>query len=153
MSQTTHRLPVLDVELLYLADSGLELAEPADDVRGLVVVTPEGIRLGEVGDLVVDRQERRARLLSVLSGGILGLGATERLVPVEAITRVDERVHVDRSHAGDAYGGRRHDERSAPTESGTNPEALDPPFAEVYERYDVIPFWAPGYVDAAFLRR
>jgi sporulation protein YlmC with PRC-barrel domain len=131
-----------DAGLLYLSDSGLELAHAADDVRGLAVLTPYGHRLGEVEDLVVDAQERRVRLLSVLSGGILGLGATERLVPVEAIIRVDDRVHLDHPHVGAADRGR---DRVDP--------AAGPAFADVYERYGVVPFWTVGYVAPYFLRR
>ena len=85
--------------LVYLSGSGLDLAVAADDVRGMVVVDPEGHRLGEVGDLVIDVRDRRARILSVVSGGILGLAAFERLIPVETIAKVDERIRVDRTYA------------------------------------------------------
>ncbi|MBF4764403.1 PRC-barrel domain-containing protein [Nocardioides islandensis] len=143
-----------EIGLVYLAASDLELAHAADDVRGLPVVTHVGHRLGEVEDLVIDPVERRARLLSVVSGGILGLGVTERLVPVEAITRVDDRVHVDRGHpAGDGEGRHRADPPGL-AEEGYRPELVDPPpFAEVYERYGVMPFWTAGYVAPYFLRR
>ena len=71
-------------------------------LRALVVVTMSGMvvvdanrhRLGEVEDLVVD-DEGRVRLLSVVSGGVLGLDTRTRAIPIEAVTRVDDRVHVD----------------------------------------------------------
>jgi sporulation protein YlmC with PRC-barrel domain len=83
-----------DAGLTYLEGTGLELADPADDLRGMVVVDPYGYRLGTVDDLVVDIGTRRSRLLSVVSGGILGLAPREVLVAVEMITKIDERIHV-----------------------------------------------------------
>jgi sporulation protein YlmC with PRC-barrel domain len=73
----------------------------ADDVRGMVVVDANRHRLGEVEDLVVD-DEGRVRLLSVVSGGVLGLDTRTRAIPIEAVTRVDDRVHVD-LHRAAAY--------------------------------------------------
>jgi sporulation protein YlmC with PRC-barrel domain len=143
-----------EIGMVYLAASDLELADAADDVRGLPVVSLLGHRLGAVEDLIIDPVERRGRLLSVVSGGFLGLGVTERLVPVEAITRVDDRVHVDRPEpAGDGDGRHRGDPADL-AEEGYQPELVDrPPFAEVYERYGVMPFWTAGYVVPYFLRR
>ena len=66
---------------------------------GLPAIDPEGRRLGEVDDLIIDETHRRARLLVVGSGGLLGLGRFERMIPIEMVTRVDDRVHVDRDHA------------------------------------------------------
>ena len=86
------------VGLVSLDDSGLVLAHPADDLRGLRVLDPCHHRVGEVDGLIIDEEERRARLLVVASGGILGLGRTERLVPVDAVTRIDADVHLEVSH-------------------------------------------------------
>jgi sporulation protein YlmC with PRC-barrel domain len=141
-----------EIGMVYLAASDLELAHAADDVRGLPVVTQFGHRLGEVDDLIIDPVERRARLLLVVSGGILGLGVTERLVPVEAITRVDDRVHVDRGQpTGDGEG--RHRGHPQGLAEGYEPELVDQPFTDVYERFGVVPFWNAGYVPPYFLRR
>lgn len=143
-----------EIGLVYLAASDLELAHGADDVRGLPVVTHFGHRLGEVEDLIIDPVERRARLLSVVSGGILGLGVTERLVPVEAVVRVDDRVHVDGGQPATDEDGRHKDDPPGPAEERYQPELVDsPPFAEIYERYGVMPFWTAGYVAPYFLRR
>ena len=89
-----------------------------------------GHRLGDVEDLVVDDQHRRARLLVVISGGILGLGATQRLVPVEAVTKVDDRVHVELTRALRAVTPRV----PRPTGRGPRDPALAEaqPYAEVY---------------------
>lgn len=90
-------MSVQQVELVYLGRSGLEIATPGDDVRGLAVVDPSGLRLGEVDDVVVDLAARRVRLLVVVSGGVLGLATRRFLVPVEAVARVDGRVRLDRA--------------------------------------------------------
>jgi sporulation protein YlmC with PRC-barrel domain len=131
--------PGAEVGLVHLAGSGLDLAVAADDVRGMVVVDPDGHRLGEVRDLVVDTGERRARLLAVVSGGVLGLDTTERLVPVEVVAKVDDRVRVARSCA----------EITALPSGG--PAPADPvSFAAVYGDYGLTPFGdgRPSYFHA-----
>ena len=124
------------VEMVYLGRSGLSLARAADDVRGRGVVDPTGLRLGEVEDVVIDAVHRRARLLSVVSGGVLGLAPHEALLPVETIVKVDDRVHVDLTRA-EVHAG-----ASAPTS-----------FWHVYDGYGVPRFWGDGGVDGYFHRR
>jgi sporulation protein YlmC with PRC-barrel domain len=139
-------------DMQTLRDRDLVLASPEDDVRGMGVVDLNGHRLGDVDDLVVDKQHRRARLLVVTSGGILGLAPTQRLIPVDAVTRVDDRVHVDQSR------GSNHGD-SSPLETGQQAncdlELADapPPYAEVYADYGVAPFWAMDYITPYFHRR
>jgi sporulation protein YlmC with PRC-barrel domain len=140
------------VDMARLADSGIVLATPDDDVRGMGVVTATGHRLGDVEDLVVDDQHRRARLLVVISGGILGLGVTQRLVPVEAVTKVDDRVHVELATSTSGRDGTR-------SQSG-RPEdhddfALDEAqaYAEVYSDHGLTPFWGTNYITPYFHRR
>ncbi len=142
---------IAQIGMVQLRDSDLELAHADDDVRGMAVFDPYGHRLGEVDDLIVDEQERRARLLVIASGGILGLFESRRLVPVEAITRVDESVHVDRDHT-------RLRDLPADSHSGDvldyDPELMDATaYADVYGFYGLIPFWSPGYVHPFFHRR
>jgi hypothetical protein len=67
-----------------------------DDPRGVVVVDPDGLRLGEVEAVVTGRH---AAHLTVVSGGIFGLARSTVLIPVEAVTKVDDRLHVDRTYA------------------------------------------------------
>jgi sporulation protein YlmC with PRC-barrel domain len=131
-----------DVGLVTLADSDLALADPADDVRGLTVLDADGEAIGTVDDLVVDEGERRARFLVVTSGGFLGLGETKRLVPVDAVTAVEDEVHVEPS--GEAVHGT----------SAFDPEFEPlPDFEAVYGQYGYAPFWAPGYVGPPPFRR
>lgn len=128
------------VDLVYLGSSGLEIAPPSDDLRGLVVVGPDGLRIGEVDDVVVDLPSRRARLLSVASGGILGFASRRAIVPVEVVTKVDDRVHLDCSYADvqDRAGG----SLSRPS---TDTDRLAPAEAEeTYAAHGIVPFWKVG---------
>lgn len=139
------------VEMVTLRDSELVLASPDDDVRGMSVVDANGHRLGEVDDLVVDAQHRRARLLVVTSGGILGLGARQQLVPVEAVTRVDDRVHVDLA-LGSAHRDAGRSETDRPEDD--DPSLADAPtYAAVYGYYGFTPFWGMGYITPYFHSR
>ena len=47
------------VGLVSLDDSGLVLAHPADDLRGLRVLDPCHHRVGEVDGLIIDEEERQ----------------------------------------------------------------------------------------------
>jgi sporulation protein YlmC with PRC-barrel domain len=124
------------VALVRLADTDLTLADAADDVRGRTVVDRGGEEIGEVDDLVIDEAERRVRLLQVASGGFLGLGKQKVLVPVDAVTSVDDEVvHVDtdRDHvaSGPVY----------------DPDLVlrQDTVAGLYDHYGVLPYWNAGY--------
>ena len=128
--------------MIRLEDSDLRLGQPLDDVRGMTVVDPHFHRVGDVDDLIVDGEQRRARLLVVASGGILGLVRTRRLVPVDAVTRVDDRVHIELSHE---QVHRCVEFDPAPATLVTHDE--------VYSHYGYLPFWGPDYAPPYFLRR
>jgi hypothetical protein len=94
-----------------------------------------------VESLIVDEHETQVRFLEVKSGGRFGLGGELRLVPIEAVTRVDENaVHVDlmRDHV-----------RSAP---GYAPELEDAEayYADVYDYYGYRPYWSPDPSSPSF---
>jgi sporulation protein YlmC with PRC-barrel domain len=84
--------------LVRLRDSDFTLEDPWQDIRGHGVYTSDGDQIGTVEDLYVDKDEREVRFLTFESGGFLGtsIGATYRMIPVEAISDVnDDRVTVD----------------------------------------------------------
>ena len=84
--------------LVRMSDEKLETRTAAEDIRGRKVFDPEGQEIGTVHDLFVDEAEHRVRFLEVRSGGFLGLGASDRLIPVEAVVRIDsERVDLDQT--------------------------------------------------------
>ncbi|HEX2133266.1 MAG TPA: PRC-barrel domain-containing protein [Actinophytocola sp.] len=126
--------------LVRLADSDLTLADPADDVRGKSVVDRDGEDIGTVDGLVIDPDERRVRLLEVGSGGFLGLGKQKVLVPVDAVTAVDEVVGIDKDRAHVA-GGPVYDP-DLTLERTT--------VADLYGYYGYTPFWGAGYMHPGF---
>lgn len=119
-----------------LGDTGLVLADGEVDVRGRTVVDSDGEELGKIDGLFVDVGERRLRLLEISDGGLLGFGGTTRLVPVEAVSAVDEdRVTVS-AHREAVSGSPVYD-----------PELADRPtyFDDVYAHYEIGPFGMSGY--------
>jgi sporulation protein YlmC with PRC-barrel domain len=127
------------IGMVTLGDSDLELANEDDDVRGLRVLDPNGHRIGKVDEIVVDEEERRARLLVVTSGGILGLGEDKRLVPVEAVARVSDDVRLNHTYV--------HVRKS----TEYDPALTDTPaYADVYGYYGYTAFWHVGYTKPYF---
>ena len=128
--------------MLSLEGSELRLAQPIDDLRGLTVVDLHLHRVGDVDGLILDEEHRRARFLVVGSGGILGLARTHRLVPVDAVTRVNDRVQIGASHE-QVYRSPEYDPEATPSAV----------HGAVYDHYGYLPFWSPDYVNPSFLRR
>jgi sporulation protein YlmC with PRC-barrel domain len=92
--------------LVRLSDTDLEIPDD-QDIRGRKVSDRDGNEIGKIADLLIDPRQRRVRFLQVISGGLLGIGGTMLLVPVEAITRIDrEMVEIDRSGRG--FGAMRY---------------------------------------------
>jgi sporulation protein YlmC with PRC-barrel domain len=117
-----------------LRDAALRPADPAQDIRGRTVRNWGGRLLGEVDDLVVDVESRAVRFLEVGRGGVLGLGRRRRLIPVEAIVRMDvDEVHVQ------AEG---HDPGWRPRYSPALIDEERDPFDSL-ERD--VPYWAWGF--------
>lgn len=120
-----------------LEDTSLELADPAEDARGRVVIDSDGDDAGTVSGLFVDRAERRVRMLEVKTGGFLGIWASTQLVPVDAVTAVDaDMVHI---------GARREQVAKGPAYDPHLTRREPRYFTELYGYYGYAPFWAPGY--------
>ena len=85
--------------LIRLSNTNLQVADPAQDVRGNRVVDKDGKDIGEVDDLILDRVEMKVRFLEVASGDLFGFGSAKSLIPVDAITGLSDEVvyitHVD----------------------------------------------------------
>jgi sporulation protein YlmC with PRC-barrel domain len=114
----------------------MPVADPAEDVRGRVVVDRDGEEIGEVKSLLIDESEAKVRFLEVESGGLLGVGGEERLLPVDAVTRVDEdAVHVDQTRER-VHEAPRYD-----------PELEDATayLTGLYGYYGYVPFWTVGH--------
>jgi hypothetical protein len=90
--------------------------------------------LGRVDDLVIDRDRGRVRFLTVGDGGILGVGRTYRLVPVDVIRGVaSDRVFLN--------GTKELFEFAPKWRSLEEPSAT----AETLRYFGTQPFWTQGY--------
>jgi len=106
----------VNVILVRFSDTDFDLPDQ-DDIRRRTVFDEHGNDLGDVDDLIIDPQQRRLRFLVVTTGGFLGFGGKMMLIPVEAITRVTNKVvAIDQrgtgGFAGEAYNPRLIDTRS-----------------------------------------
>lgn len=127
--------------LISLTDSSLTVANPDEDVRGRKMLDRHGEEIGSVDDLLLDDRENRVRFLRVAHGGFLGIGEEHFLVPVDAVTRIDnDHVHIDR-------------ERSKLSDvPGYNPDLAEAPdyYPGVYGWWGYSPYWAGGYAYPAY---
>ena len=131
------------IGMVALGDSDLVLANEEDDVRGISVLDPNGHRVGEVGEIVVDEEERRARILVVTSCAILGFGRGQ--APRARRSRRARRARTSTS---------TRPTMPCVTERGVRPGPDgSPDYAEVYARYGYAPFWHVGYTAPYFLDR
>ena len=130
MTSTT----TLTRDLEPLTSSGLELADPAADLRGREVRDRIGEEIGIVADLMVDPAIREPRMLLLESGGVLGLGKKRRLVPLEVIVEKDPRtVHLDRLR-DEVFEAPEYREPSDDEEEEAH-------YMAVYASYRVRPYW------------
>jgi sporulation protein YlmC with PRC-barrel domain len=112
----------------------LEFADPAEDIRGHNVVDRKDQHIGKVDALMVDDVEHKVRFLVVGTGGLLGFHKNTFLIPVDAITAIDEKVvRVDRT--GDEVG-------RGPT---YDPKLVNDPEA-VLDYYGLYPYWGAEYI-------
>src|ERR1043166_7368060 len=81
-----------------IGDDNLQTNNPAEDVRGRKVLDKAGEDIGQVEDLLGEDRGKKVRFLRVPAGGFLGLGEAKFLIPVDAITKIDDKtVHVDQT--------------------------------------------------------
>lgn len=124
----------LSRELERLTHSGVQLADPARDVRDRQVFDKDGQSVGTVSDVLVEPDTGEVRLVEVTSGGgVFGLGRRSRLVPIQALTSGDPRtVYVERTRedilAVEEYRPAEGDEEEAQ-------------YAAAYAAYGVTPYW------------
>ena len=134
---TTEHEQTVQANLIKLGETDLTVSDPAMDVRGRKVFDRDGEELGKVTGLMIDDREHKVRFLEVSGGGFLGIGDHTVLIPVDAISRIDDaHVHVDQTRQHVA-GGPKYD-----------PElAKDPNYwLGYYGYYGVSPFWTPDYI-------
>lgn len=121
--------------LFRLSESDYTVADSADDVRGRKVVDRNGDETGKVDDLLIDESENKVRFLRVETGGVLGIGAKSFLLPVDAITSIDDaHVHVDATR-----------EKMSGSPDYDPDIAHDDYLTDVYGYYGFPAYWAAGY--------
>lgn len=122
--------------LRRIGESGFQIADPAQEIRGRDVLDATDQKLGTVSDLYVDENEKRVRFIEVASGGFLGIGQEKVLVPVDAVRATDtEAVRL---------GPAREQVSTSPK---YDPALVDEDFvSRTYTHYGYVPFWDRGYV-------
>jgi sporulation protein YlmC with PRC-barrel domain len=127
--------------LVKLGDTDLTLASKDEDVRGRSVIDNAGEKVGEVSGLMIDDTETKVRFLEVAAGGILGIGDTHFLIPVDAITSIDkDHVHIDQSSTK-IKGAPKYDPSLVPNQDW---------FTGIYGHYGYSPYWMAGYSYPAY---
>lgn len=125
---------ILTRDLEKLTQSGLELADPATDTRGRDAVDVNGEAVGTVADVLIDLNQRKARMLELVSGGgFLGIGKKQLLVPVEAIAGGDPRTVVIDKPKDEILAGPEY-----------QPDQIDDEedhYVDVYDHYGTQPYW------------
>jgi PRC-barrel domain len=91
-------------DLVKLNDMDLHLEEPWQDTGGLDVYDADD-KIGSVEDVYVDPEQRKARLLDVGAGGVLGVGQKRFLIPVEDAKRDMDAERVTVEHSRDKVMG------------------------------------------------
>lgn len=116
-----------------LTSSGLELEDPAQDLRGREALDRDGDSVGSVTDMMIDPALRTARMLVVEHSGLLGMGKKRYLVPLEVVRPADEgAVKIDRT---------KDEIQAAPEYQAYEGEEEELHYAEVYATYGVRPYW------------
>ena len=122
------------IGLIRLGDSDFVPANPEDDLRGKDVYDAQGQRMGTMNDLYIDRHEREVRFLEVGTGGFLGIGEKNYLVPVEAVVEVaEDRVTIEPGRTEKVEGPAPFDTRVAPPPVAEDRRAEDyasPPYGD-----------------------
>jgi sporulation protein YlmC with PRC-barrel domain len=115
-----------------LTSSGLELDDPSRDLRGRNVVDEDGHDVGTVADMLIDPQLRIARMLVLETGGLLGMGKKQYLVPLEAAHDDGEQVRIKRS---------KDEITREPEYRLSDGEEEELQYAQVYSAYGIRPYW------------
>ena len=123
--------------LLKLGDAGLDRRFSGTDLRNRKVLGPDGKDIGHVSALFLDRTECRVRFLQVGTGGFLGLGEREFLIPVDDITST-EPAEVQIAHTREQVLAEPHFDPHAEAERG---QAF---WAAYYSYYGHAPYWTCG---------
>ena len=131
-----------------LQDLDRTVAIAADDIRGRMVKDKDGQDLGKIDGLLVDAAGQTVRFMEVATGGILGLGQSKSLIPVEAITRVTaDEVYI--SHTREHVAGAPAYDPELVREDSDYLSGLYPYYGYKGGENGVVPMLLLGYPSAA----
>ena len=116
-----------------LTSSGLELDDPSRDFRGREIVDGDGNTVGTVVELLIDPGLRVPRLLVLETGGLLGMGKKQYLVPLEAVQEDSGQLRMQR-HKDEITN-----EPEYHPADGEEEEELQ--YVQVYAAYGIRPDW------------
>jgi sporulation protein YlmC with PRC-barrel domain len=86
-----------DISYMYRREHLPSIAD-VENLRWKDLVGSDGEKIGQIENIEVSEQSDRVEFLEVRHGGFLGFHAERFLVPVTAITQVDDKqVHIDRT--------------------------------------------------------
>jgi len=123
--------------IVKLGDTDQTVADPAEDIRNRQVFDKSGEEIGKVDALMIDERENKVRFLQVAAGGFLGIGDHHFLIPVDAITRIDDdEVHVDQTRDKISKGP-KYDPAVVQDHAY---------YESTYGYYGYTPFWGAGYM-------
>lgn len=113
------------------------------NIVGHEVIAKSGEKIGKVDALFVDNEQEKVRFMRVEAGGHLGFGERKWLIPIDAITSVDEhQVHVDQSHHK-IIGAPIYDPEVI---SAASKDDSGDYLGGLYGYYGYGPYWGSGYV-------
>jgi sporulation protein YlmC with PRC-barrel domain len=124
-------------ELDRLSKSGLspaDLENLDDDLAGRTVYDRMGEEIGTVEDALVEPRRLRVPFLLVGWGGVLGIGRQQRLIPMEAVERIEaDGVYLsrDKDLVVSALG----------YQDNMSVEDAEVHYAAVYDLYGITPYW------------
>jgi len=129
--------------VIRLSNDAKPLADEVSDVRDYQVVGNDGNEIGDVHDLLLDEREGKVHFLEVKTGGFLGLGRDDLLIPIgtiESIDRDEKRIRLKQTESAI---------KDAPN---YDPEAENdrPYYQSVYRHYGLEPYWSRGYTYPPF---
>ncbi|HEY9012234.1 MAG TPA: PRC-barrel domain-containing protein [Devosia sp.] len=130
-----------EATLVSINETGLTTQDPTEDVRDREVRDANGAKIGHVKDLLVDEKEQKVRLIEVAHGGLLGIGESRVLLPVDLITAIDDEAVYFLRDREQVSGAPKYDPQLVPER-----EYYD----QLFGYYGVAPYWTAGYVYPAY---
>ncbi|MBE0597095.1 MAG: PRC-barrel domain-containing protein [Desulfuromonadales bacterium] len=107
--------------------------QAASDIKGFAIQNNQGERLGEVSELLVDIEKGKIGYVVISSGGVLGMGEENYIVPFNALTFNEQQNAL-------TLDMQKEQLQEAP--QGDVAEALDQEQGrQIHQFYGVSPYW------------